>query len=33
MPYTVLKDAIFTHPTTAEGLGPLFSHVQSRPAR
>ncbi|HZC46235.1 MAG TPA: FAD-dependent oxidoreductase [Candidatus Acidoferrum sp.] len=25
MPYTVLRDAIFTHPTVAEGLGPLLS--------
>ena len=27
LPYTVLRDAIFTHPTMAEGLGPLFSNV------
>lgn len=27
MPCTVLRDAIFTHPTMAEGLGPLFSNV------
>jgi pyruvate/2-oxoglutarate dehydrogenase complex dihydrolipoamide dehydrogenase (E3) component len=27
MPYTVLRDAIFTHPTMAEGLGPLLSNV------
>jgi len=30
LPYTALRDAIFTHPTTAEGLGPLFSNVPSR---
>ena len=24
-PYTVLRDAILTHPTMAEGLNPLFS--------
>jgi hypothetical protein len=24
LPYTVLRDAIFTHPTAAEGLGRLF---------
>ena len=27
MPYTALRDAIFTHPTMAEGLGALFSNV------
>jgi len=27
LPYTALRDAIFTHPTMAEGLGPLFSSV------
>jgi pyruvate/2-oxoglutarate dehydrogenase complex dihydrolipoamide dehydrogenase (E3) component len=26
MPYTTLRDAIFTHPTNAEGLGPLFAN-------
>jgi pyruvate/2-oxoglutarate dehydrogenase complex dihydrolipoamide dehydrogenase (E3) component len=26
-PYTVLRDAVLTHPTMAEGLGPLFSMV------
>jgi pyruvate/2-oxoglutarate dehydrogenase complex dihydrolipoamide dehydrogenase (E3) component len=26
LPYTVLRDAIFTHPTTAEGLVGLFGH-------
>ena len=30
MPYTALRDAIFTHPTLAEGLGPLFSKVPAR---
>jgi pyruvate/2-oxoglutarate dehydrogenase complex dihydrolipoamide dehydrogenase (E3) component len=25
MPYTTLRDAIFTHPTTAEGLGGMFA--------
>jgi pyruvate/2-oxoglutarate dehydrogenase complex dihydrolipoamide dehydrogenase (E3) component len=24
LPYTALKDAIFTHPTLAEGLNTLF---------
>jgi pyruvate/2-oxoglutarate dehydrogenase complex dihydrolipoamide dehydrogenase (E3) component len=27
LPYTALRDAIFTHPTLAEGLVPLFSAV------
>jgi len=27
MPYTALRDAILTHPTMAEGLGPLLSRV------
>jgi pyruvate/2-oxoglutarate dehydrogenase complex dihydrolipoamide dehydrogenase (E3) component len=30
LPYTVLRDAVFTHPTMAEGLGPLFGGVRSR---
>lgn len=30
LPYTVLRDAIFTHPTMLEGLIPLFSAVSSR---
>ena len=30
LPYTVLRDAIFTHPTMLEGLIPLFSAVPSR---
>jgi len=25
MPYAALRDAIFTHPTAAEGLGSLFA--------
>ena len=29
--YTALRDAIFTHPTMAEGLIPLFSAVPARP--
>jgi pyruvate/2-oxoglutarate dehydrogenase complex dihydrolipoamide dehydrogenase (E3) component len=28
--YTALRDAIFTHPTMTEGLGPLFSSVPPR---
>jgi pyruvate/2-oxoglutarate dehydrogenase complex dihydrolipoamide dehydrogenase (E3) component len=31
LPYTGLRDAILTHPTMAEGLGPLFSNVPPRP--
>ena len=27
LPYTALRDAVFTHPTMAEGLGPLFGGV------
>jgi pyruvate/2-oxoglutarate dehydrogenase complex dihydrolipoamide dehydrogenase (E3) component len=27
LPYTLLRDAIISHPTIAEGLGPLFSSV------
>jgi pyruvate/2-oxoglutarate dehydrogenase complex dihydrolipoamide dehydrogenase (E3) component len=27
MPYTVLRDAIFTRPTMSEGLGHLLSNV------
>jgi len=30
LPYTALRDAVFTHPTMAEGLGPLFGGVRSR---
>ena len=28
LPYSALRDAIFTHPTLPEGLVPLFSNVQ-----
>jgi pyruvate/2-oxoglutarate dehydrogenase complex dihydrolipoamide dehydrogenase (E3) component len=31
MPYTALRDAIFTHPTAAEGLVGLFSSPLARP--
>jgi pyruvate/2-oxoglutarate dehydrogenase complex dihydrolipoamide dehydrogenase (E3) component len=27
LPYTALRDAVFTHPTMLEGLIPLFSAV------
>ncbi|HEX8799642.1 MAG TPA: hypothetical protein VF772_13570 [Terriglobales bacterium] len=30
LPYTVLRDAIFTHPTPAEGLGVLLTSVPAR---
>jgi pyruvate/2-oxoglutarate dehydrogenase complex dihydrolipoamide dehydrogenase (E3) component len=30
LPYMVLRDAVFTHPTMAEGLGPLFEKVPAR---
>jgi pyruvate/2-oxoglutarate dehydrogenase complex dihydrolipoamide dehydrogenase (E3) component len=30
LPYTTLRDAVFTHPTMAEGLGPLFGGVPAR---
>jgi pyruvate/2-oxoglutarate dehydrogenase complex dihydrolipoamide dehydrogenase (E3) component len=30
LPYTMLRDAVFTHPTMAEGLGPLFGEVPAR---
>jgi pyruvate/2-oxoglutarate dehydrogenase complex dihydrolipoamide dehydrogenase (E3) component len=26
-PYTLLRDAVFTHPTMTEGLGPMFARV------
>ena len=26
-PYTLLRDAVFTHPTMSEGLGMLFARV------
>ena len=32
LPYTVLRDAIFTHPTSAEGLIGLFSNPPAAPA-
>jgi pyruvate/2-oxoglutarate dehydrogenase complex dihydrolipoamide dehydrogenase (E3) component len=32
MPYTALRDAVFTHPTMLEGLIPLFSAVPSKHA-
>jgi pyruvate/2-oxoglutarate dehydrogenase complex dihydrolipoamide dehydrogenase (E3) component len=32
MPYTALRDAIFTHPTAAEGLVGLFANPPSAPA-
>jgi pyruvate/2-oxoglutarate dehydrogenase complex dihydrolipoamide dehydrogenase (E3) component len=31
MPYTALRDAIFTHPTAAEGLLGLFAHPPREP--
>ena len=33
LPYTLLRDAIFTHPTAAEGLGPLLATVPARALR
>ncbi|HYY31387.1 MAG TPA: FAD-dependent oxidoreductase [Chthoniobacterales bacterium] len=33
LPYTALRDAIFTHPTMSEGLIPLFSAVPARPQK
>ena len=33
LPYTVLRDAIFTHPTMLEGLIPLFSAVPPGPKK
>ena len=32
LPFTALRDAIFTHPTMAEGLIALFSNVAPKPA-
>jgi pyruvate/2-oxoglutarate dehydrogenase complex dihydrolipoamide dehydrogenase (E3) component len=29
-PYTILRDAVFTHPTMSEGLGMLFARVPKR---
>jgi pyruvate/2-oxoglutarate dehydrogenase complex dihydrolipoamide dehydrogenase (E3) component len=31
LPYTALRDAIFTHPTMAEGLNVLFANVPAAP--
>lgn len=33
LPYPTIRDAIFAHPTMAEGLGSLFSNVPPRPAQ
>ena len=30
LPYTMLRDAVLTHPTMAEGLGLLFANVPAR---
>jgi pyruvate/2-oxoglutarate dehydrogenase complex dihydrolipoamide dehydrogenase (E3) component len=30
VPYTLLRDAVFTHPTMSEGLGMLFARVPKR---
>ena len=30
LPYPKLRDAVITHPTIAEGLGPLLSNVPAR---
>ena len=30
LPYTLLRDAIFTHPTAAEGLGPLLATIPAK---
>jgi pyruvate/2-oxoglutarate dehydrogenase complex dihydrolipoamide dehydrogenase (E3) component len=30
LPYTDLHEAVFAHPTWAEGLGPLFANVPPR---
>ena len=30
LPYTLLRDSVISHPTIAEGLGPLFSSVPER---
>ena len=29
-PYTLLRDAVFTHPTMTESLGPLFARVPTQ---
>jgi len=33
LPYTALRHTIFTHPTTPEGLIPLFSAVPASPQK
>ena len=33
LPYTTLRDAIFTHPTPAEGLTALLANVPARQIR
>jgi probable pyridine nucleotide-disulfide oxidoreductase len=33
LPYTALRDAIFTHPTTAEGLNVLLASVPVKATR
>jgi hypothetical protein len=33
MPYTGLRDAIFTHPTMAEGLVFLFANIRPKATR
>jgi pyruvate/2-oxoglutarate dehydrogenase complex dihydrolipoamide dehydrogenase (E3) component len=33
LPYTALKEAIFTHPTLAEGLNTLFMTLESQVCR
>jgi pyruvate/2-oxoglutarate dehydrogenase complex dihydrolipoamide dehydrogenase (E3) component len=33
LPYTRLRDAVLTHPTFAEGLGPLLTQVPARTAQ
>ncbi len=33
LPYPKLRDAVLTHPTMAEGLGPLFSNVPAQSVR
>ena len=33
LPYTALRDAIFTHPTVAEGLTVLLATVPAKEAR
>jgi len=30
VPFTVLRDGIFAHPTTAEGPGGMFSRVEPK---